>query len=274
MVSAVTTYAPAVLLVEDDRPAREYFRDKFNDETSLGVVVAKDLREARHLLESKVQIDAIVADLFFDFDKDDPESDLRDGLDILSLSKHTHPSILQYVNSFWTDRGEYSEKAQQLRLPIRAWFSKQFRLPGDNEAPWAQVERDLLQERLLNDKTVSEVPRDRGNMATVTEAIRQAICPTRRTYLQELNSLELVVNKPIEVLCWRSDDALFHASAYKLGLLTDGTGDTVREALDMLKDLLEEHFTTLHEATDDPEDYSGFVAARLREYISPQGSRS
>jgi hypothetical protein len=264
----VKTYAPAVLLIEDDRPAREYYRDKFCDETSLGVVVAKDLKEARRLLESPtIQIDAIVADLFFEFEKDDPDAGLHDGLDILRYGADTHPSAIQYVNSFWADRGEYVSKAKALELPIKAWFSKQFRLPGDTEAPWAQVERDLIEARLLQDEEWSQRGDLPPHLNTVTDAIRRVICPTRRTYIQELGDKRFSIIQPIEVLCWRVADGGYHASAYRLGLLTEGTGDSVKEALERLQELLIEQRVALRDESGNSDGYAGFVRARFDEFI-------
>lgn len=267
LTPATSTYAPAVLLVEDDRPAREYFRDKLNEETSIGVIVARDLREARSLLESKVQIDAIVADLFFDLDKDDPVHNLHDGLDILKFSASTHPAALQYVNSFWADREGYIEKADKLRLPIKTWFSKQFRMPGDTEAPWAQVERDLIQRRLSQEWADPEEGSSDFSELKATEAIRRKIPVIKRTYIQELIDTRFTVIKPIEVMSWRNEDAFVHASAIKLGLLTDGVGESVQEALASLMELIEQHVLDLQEVQDSSEDYSAFVKARLSEYV-------
>src|SRR4051794_20429510 len=123
MPTAPATYAPAVLLVEDDLPAREYLTRRFYNETSLGVVVAKDLTEAKSLIDShEIQIDAIVADLYFSQGTDAPEADLRDGIDILRYGLSERPRVLNYVNSYWADREELVRKATDLEVRVRQWF--------------------------------------------------------------------------------------------------------------------------------------------------------
>ena len=264
MSAAAATYAPAVLLVEDDLPAREYLTRRFYNETSLGIVVAKDLTEAKALIDSHdVQIDAIVADLYFSQGMDAPDENLRDGIDILNYGAHERPDILNYVNSYWADREELVHKANELSLQIRQWFHKQPLMPGDASAPWAQVERDLIEVRLTHD-TSGLAPEDLTGK--ITEAIRRRICPIRKTYLQTLEPSNLSVTRPIEVLTWIDDDGVYRSSAPKLGLLTDGSGESVLEAIDHLRQLIVEHREDLDSVVT-LEGYARFVKTRLDEYI-------
>jgi hypothetical protein len=264
MSPTTTTYAPAVLLVEDDLPAREYLTRRFYSETSLGIVVAKDLMEAKVLIDSRdIQIDAIVADLYFSHGMDAPEANLRDGIDILKYGANERPRLLNYVNSYWADREELVKKADELRLTIRQWFHKQPLMPGDTSAPWAQVERDLIEARLVHDASGLKSEELTGE---VTEAIRRQLCPIRKTYLQGLDSPDLTLIRPIEVLTWVDEDGVYHSSAPKIGLLTDGSGETVMEAIEQLRDLIVEHEESLNSAPS-IEGYALFVKTRLSEFI-------
>lgn len=263
---ASASYAPSVLLVEDDLPAREYLTQRFYEETSLGVVVAKDLTEARELIDSAdVQVDAIFADLYFDVGTDDPADDLRDGIDVLSYGVTKRPAILGYVNSYWADRQEYVEKAARLQLPIRDWFHKQPLMPGDASSPWAQVERDLIALRLTRESKINPAL---PSLTVVTEAIRRQLCPIRRTYIQDLADDSFRVLKPIEVLAWCGEDGVVHASAPKLGLLTDASGDSLPEALERLCQLIAEHKHDLDEKAESLAGYAAFVKGRLDMFVT------
>jgi len=254
-----------VLLVEDDLPAREYLTKRFYQETSLGVVVAKDLVEAKNLIDSSdIQIDAIVADLYFGFGMDNPESGLRDGIDILSYGASHRPQVLGYVNSYWADRREYVDKAASLHVSVRQWFHKQPLLPGDVSSPWAQVERDLIGARLRRQTDVDPAT---SSLTTISEAIRQQICPIRKTYIQDVGEPHLQVRRPIEVLTWCAEDGVYHASAPRLGLLTDGDGDSVTDAIDSLCKLISEHWSDLDDRTQTLEGYAKFVKSQLDVYL-------
>ncbi len=264
MGSTVASYAPSVLLIEDDFPAREYLTRRFYQETSLGVVVAKNLSEAKQLIDaSDVHFDAIVADLYFDVGSDAPGEDLRDGIDVLSYGLRRR-SVLGYVNSYWADRRDYVDKAAQLNVEVREWFHKQPMLPGDVSSPWAQVERDLIYERLGG----SQLNAGHSSLVEVTETIRQQLSPIRRTYLQSLGADTFRVLKPIEVLTWSSDGDDVRASAPRLGLLTDGAGETVGEAIEALCALIRDHKLDLDDQSENLEGYAAFVKKQLDQYIS------
>jgi len=266
IVMSYPSYAPSVLLIEDDLPAREYLTNRFYQETSLGVVVAKNLAEARNLIDSPdIQVDAILADLYFDLGTDDSSSNLHDGIDILSYGSLKRPSVLGYVNSYWADREEYVQKAARLKLPVRKWFHKQPLMPGDSSAPWAQVERDLIADRLRRESAVGP---DQSSLIVVTEAIRRQLCPIRRTYLQDLRHEGVLVVKPIEVMTWCDEDGIYHASAPKLGLLTEAAADTVAETIEQLCQLIIEHTRDLDDRVHKLEDYAAFVKSRLDKFVS------
>jgi hypothetical protein len=265
MLAAAASYAPSVLLIEDDRPAREYLTRRFYRETSLGVVVARDLVEAKKLIDSSdIHFDAIVSDLFFDFGTDSPDEGLRDGIDILAYGKSKRPVALSYVNSYWADRDEYVDKAQALHIDVRRWFHKQPLAPNDLRSPWAQVERDLISQRLG-----SRVSDNNGahTLDQVTEVVRNQLCPIRRTYLQDLGNDDLVIIKPIEVLTWSTDVDEYRASAPCLGLLTDGEGESVQDAIESLRNLICDHKSHLDSESESLGGYAAFVKEQLDQHI-------
>jgi len=268
------TYSPAVLIVDDDASARKYYRERFHEETSLGVITAANLAQAKVFIDSpSLKIDAVVADLFFDIGTDAPDQNLFDGLDILSVNQRLRPSASQYVLSYWSGRGERHQKADELGLKISSWFEKAFLPPGETvSTPWAQVERDIIRHQLEKDRLFAERLRSLGvelaeplNVEAVAETVRQSFHPPKRTYLQECDDPRYLLLDPIEVICFTEETRTVRANAWRLGVFTEGLGESTEEALLDLGIKLVEQYELFEEEPDEHvEGYARLVRDRLR----------
>ena len=271
------TFSPAVLIVDDDLSVRQYYREKFHEETSIGVITAKDLLEAKSLLESDtIKIDAVMADIFFDHGTTAPQLGLFDGLDILALAQNRDSSISQYVLSYWSSRQERREKAAKYNLNITKWFDKEFiSAKGDTKAPWAAVERDLVVRRMRADsslasriRALSDDPSKELDEDLAAEAFR-SLHPPVRTYIQTIEEFGERLAQPIEVICFRDNSGVVSANAWRLGLFTEGSGASVLDALDDLSSkIVDEYEIMMEQPASALEGYSRLVRDRLEKYFT------
>lgn len=247
MKATKRTYSPAVLLVDDDISVRRMIRQKFHKETSIGVIVSRDLSEARTIIDDdKIEFDAIISDIVFESGTNDPKYDLYDGIDLLGYSKKKRPKLSEYVISCWADTKPYHERAEQNGSQIEDWFQKlAFGLSQDVKAPWITIERDLIKKALQNDVTFQERAKSLGlqsnadeDIEALAERARDSLCPTIHTYIQELEDDNFTVVHPIEVYCRQININQAVASALKLGLLQEGEGENIEDALENLKEII------------------------------------
>lgn len=253
----LSTYNPTVLIVEDDRTCGRYLRQQFHNNTSVGVVLAGNIRAGRRL-SKEIRFDAIISDLFFDDGTDCPEEDLYDGVDLAAAIRSDDPDVPTYFLSFFSDDTALQLKAKAKNVEPVAWLQKSFVRPkaGDMEnSPWKRVEFDLLKESLSLEERSEILESDDLDLAL---RLRHPI----RTYIQELSDSDLTVKKPIEVIC-TLDEGLAKASAPAIGLLEDGFGDTVQESLDQLADLIQSHFKWLNSPEVQTADYAEAVREQL-----------
>jgi hypothetical protein len=272
-----TTYLPTVLVIDDDPAVHKYMRRRFHAETSVGLVQARSLRDAKALMDSsEVKIHAVIADLFFDPAYCDPENDLNDGLDILAYSLEKRPEATQYVLSIFSEMDPEHHKAERLKLPIQTWFQKLYqRSDAGAQAPWAQVERDLLRKRFSEDPSLKVRLEEMGyslheppDPMVLSESIRGALRFPIRTYIQSLDDPKYQIIRPIEVLCTKEASDQVTATAPRLGLLADGVGESVDEALSNLSSYILDLVEVLRE--EPASDVSGYLHTlqdRLRLYI-------
>ena len=234
------TYMPTILIVEDDPAMNAYLRERFHSETSVGVVAAETLTDAKRLIDAhQIRISAVVSDLFFDEAKTDVVNHLNDSLDFLSYCKEWRPEVPQYIFSVFSDKDSERAKANELDLPIRTWFQKLWYRPGAGgaQAPWACVERDLIEQTIRSgDQSLKERLRELGHALPdispeiVSETVR-SLNIARRTYIQFIDNATYRIAQPIEVICVLETDGTVRAHAPRFALINDGGGDTIEEAL-------------------------------------------
>ena len=276
MTEMVSTYWPTVLVVDDDPAATDYWKERFHGYTSVGVVVANDLAQGRELIDNPdVEFDAILADIHFDYNRNDPNRNLRDGLDLLAYSQHKRPDVLRYTLSFFAEHDVHHRRADELQITVKQWIPKAYYRGDFPYAPWTQVERDLI---VASCGRVSD-PHRTGEKNTAAdpelawaEYARRLKIPVR-TYLQSIGANYVIV-KPIEVVCERhvgegQDSAFVTAEARRLGLLAHGEGKSVDEAMSDLSSIIYDQIEFFR-ATEPASivGYAEFVRNRLLEHIS------
>lgn len=251
-------YFPTVLLVDDDKACTDVWREKFQEDTSVGVVVANSLDEGRRLLEDpSIPIDGVVSDFRFEMGRGDPSGELLNGLDLLVLASRVRPRARRYVLSFYAERESFLGEIRERELEIARVFRKLYYFPEGELLPWHDVENDLL---------VGRLPPD---IDAKSAAHFQNLKLPMRTYLQELPGGDLLVTKPIEVICIKEDDGQIRASALSLGLIADGFGESVGEAIGNLGELIGEQFRWFSEmAADQFVDYAARVRERLLDHVA------
>jgi CheY-like chemotaxis protein len=254
--AARSTFNPTVLVVEDDKACRRYLRRQFHDQTSVGIALAGDL-ETGHRLAREIKFDALIFDLFFDQGTDWPTQEMYDGVDLAAAIQREQSDVPTYFLSFFSEDEALHAKAEEKNVTATAWLQKSFSRRGrvaPEDAPWLRVERDLLKERL------EESPNDSDEDAAVSLALR--LRRPIRTFIQELPNPDLKVTHPIQAIC-TLDEGLAKASAPALGLLEDGYGQSVQEALDDLAAVIQKQFEWLTDANTNAEDYAAAVRQHL-----------
>jgi CheY-like chemotaxis protein len=266
------TYSPAVLIVDDDSGVTKYLREQFHEQTSVGVLVANDLGEAKELIDNKeLSIDAILADLFFEKAKMAPGLDLYDGIDILHYSKQRRNGVRKYVLSFWADRDKEHDKVEELQLDIVEWLHKMFYTnSSDPKTPWAILERDLIKIRFqeIREQALNlgvDLP---GDSEAATEFVRN-LRPPRRTFIQSTDRDPYVIKKPIEVICIWDEDGQFRSHPRKIGLFQEGIGETVEESIADLASIIIDQYADFEvERGDRVRDYAQVVKDQLGAYVA------
>jgi hypothetical protein len=247
----VPTFAPTVLVFDDDPAVLELARSRFYAYTSLGVVTAESLNEARRLIdERRIRFHAIVSDISVVPAKQDVEHGLQSGIDLLEYAAKQRPDISSYVLSVWAESPKYKDQSEERGLKILRWFQKLAPVKDevDKEAFWNFIERELYAAKLgivISDSEPDSIP----------ETVRTRLHPITRTYLQSLpDAFEIVT--PIEVLC-RNDEGSWLADAPSLGLLQPGVGETLEDALENLGELVVEQYQTFDRAEEN--EISGYA---------------
>jgi len=252
----MATYSPAVLIVDDDISITRYLRQKFHEQTSVGVLVANDLAEARGLVDDQdLGIDAIVADLNFEKAPPVADEDLVDGIDLLNYCRNHREGLKHYVLSFWSDAPGEHEKADSLQLPIERWMPKMFYSdPADPMTPWAILETDLIESRAPG----------------AADTLRKLKTPLR-TFLQHLNSPGFEAIRPIEVICLQEAGGRFRSYPLKIGILEKGEGETVGDSLDNLASIILDHYLSFEGDGKRLRDYALEVKQQLEAHVRRKG---
>lgn len=270
------TYWPCVLIVDDDEASCNYLTERFHDETSLGVITADTLRVGRDIVQNDdLAVDGIIADLHFERGTDDPEHEMYDGIDLLSYASERRPGIPQYIVSFFADKLDFRTKAKNCNLSPENWYPKGPVVGTQPEAPWSKIEHDLIQHRLATDKDVQAMVEIKSGKleGLVSDVLRNLKLP-RRTYIQHLGRAgrNYKVVRPIEVVCVLSEEGTFRASAWRTGIISEGYGDTVCEALNDLRDIVLDQVLAF-EQTDTAKltGYAQLVYSQLGKYVVREG---
>jgi hypothetical protein len=271
------TYSPAVLIIDDDRGVTEYLREKFHEQTSVGVLVANDLNEAKQFIDDKeISFDAIIADIFFEKAKKAPNLDLNDGIDILNYGMQKRNGLKKYVLSFWADREREHERVKELKLDVAYWLKKMvFSKDSDPTSPWAVVERDLLKGRFA---AVKKEASDLGiappeDLDSLSDLYRKTIQPVVRTFIQPMESERYVIVKPIEILCIKGVDGQYRSHPRKIGLFEEGVGETIDESINELAKIIIDQYADFEVELDDHvHHYARVVRDQLAAYVARKGS--
>lgn len=271
------SFSPTVLIVDDDPAVLDLATRRFYKQTSLGVLVADNLADARHFLEdAKIRINAILADISIMPEKQDQMSSLHDGLDFLAYAKKSFvgnkmPNVPAYVLSVYADVRTYRQRSVEMGLDVKEWFQKLSFDDNLASAPWNRIERDLYRMRFCSDPAMEKkFGACEGSDNDFAELVRNTLRPITRTYLQALPDRNLLVKVPIEVIC-RQEDHCWLADALHLGVLQAGAGDSVEEALDDLSQLIEEQFRTFQNAElPGLEGFAEEAFRALRRHIVPR----
>ncbi len=263
------TYAPVALVIDDDPAVINRMKTGFIEDTSMGVLVANNLKDANSFLRDKsVKIDALITDL--NFTPGTQAGHLVSGIDILEISKKFRPDIPQYVLSVDAEEERIKNECDEKRLRVEEFFPKL----GSTQPrkPWETVERACLAKTVKTNQMVRENMEANGidtrnlvDEVEIFEAMRR-LPMARLTYLLEVPGFR--VKKPIEVLCVKDGD-LYRASAIQIGLITDGEGADTADAIEALAKLIAEEadFDATQKGT--AAGYAAHVQKMLRQFIEP-----
>jgi response regulator of citrate/malate metabolism len=267
-------FLPTVLIIDDDVAVTSYLRERFHEETPLGALTANTMRDAKTLLESEdLPIHVVIADLFFQTQHRDSENNLTDGIDILKLAKDKRPDVDQYVFSVWSRRDMEQRKAKELGLDVKEWFHKMFFDASLQEkTPWRQISREQLTKELKNSDRLCERFKEKGlkaddNLEEIAALFNETTTP-KTTFLQALNDDGYILKKPIRVR-WSVEDDEDFVVKDMIGLLTEGVGETLDEALDDLAEQLVSEKRMLDEESENLQGLARVIKENLDSYIVP-----
>lgn len=273
------TFAPTVLLVDNDPAVLDILGRRFHEKTSLGVLKLKTLGEAYEFLTQKKYLpDALLTDLSFVPETQDGEHRLFNGLDLIDLSQKNFPDMPKYVNTVFCQEREDLERTEERQLNIAHWFSKLTIEHGWEIHPWKRIERDLYHQAIMTNKYLLEQAEQAGfersslDSDEILDWIRTSIRPRRQTYLQQFGKkwAGYRVIKPIRVICEELEGGQVSADAPALGLLLPGEGETVDDALTDLGDsIIEQYEEFLSLGRDNIVGYAAKVFERIEEYVAP-----
>ena len=269
------TFSPAVLIVDDDIAVTDYLRERFLEETSVGVLVANHLDTAREILDDdRLQFDALISDLHFEAAYEDPAHGLSNGIDILAYGKTRRPSTQRFVFSIWAERDRERLDAERRQLDISSWMHKMFYDPEKPlRTPWAQVERNLIAQQITRDGAFAQRASDLGlsdpgDMQGVSEFARALRLPIR-TFVQHLPDSRYELKQPIEVLCTRDEAGGCMCRSLRLGLLVDGVGDSILDAISNFGEGLLDQWELLNEhETAQQKNLTLLLKERLSHHIA------
>lgn len=184
--------------------------------------------------------------MYFDAGTEDAEHGLANGVDLLAYTNAERPVARRYATSFFVENGEYQQCAKTKEVVVERWFQKGWIAPGEQgQLPWQEIESDLIKDLFDRDEKIRNEAqaagfRSKGEIEKASRLMLRLALP-RLTYLQDLGSDRYFVKKPIEVLCYRGEKGCIRASAHGLGVLVDGRGATIDEALaDLQKVILDQ----------------------------------
>ncbi|MCB2263127.1 MAG: hypothetical protein LGR52_09350 [Candidatus Thiosymbion ectosymbiont of Robbea hypermnestra] len=239
------TFTPTVLLVDADPAMLDILSRRFYDNTSLGVLAFGSLVGARSaILNENIDVDAVLSDIAFPPQTQDPTHDLYDGMDLMQFVSEHRPNLPNYVYSVYGRESTYQGRGKGSGLELEKWFPK---LEIDRVKPWNQIERDLYKAALLTDKELTDKAKNEGlsqncDGDSLVDWIRSSIRPARQTYLQRLPKPYQIL-APIRVICEENDSSgLISAEAPGLGIILPGQGESVEDALDDLANIVVEQF--------------------------------
>jgi CheY-like chemotaxis protein len=265
-------YAPVVLVVDDDPNVLVRLRRGFLEDTTMGVLTAGDLTSAASFLADRsLKIDALVTDLGSSF-QSGPDSDLRDGLDLVDYAARIRPEIPIWILSAVADDGAYQDRARTRLLPIQAWFAKF----GGLQVPWKAIEPKCWFRALMGnlmggegEASILDLAMTAGidlrsveADAALVKQIRKTLHPIRRTYLTNLPEPFSAI-KPIVALVREEEEGVHLASAPDLGFIAHAQGADAEEAMETLSCLIVAETEFLLKQARPVSGYAAYVREKL-----------
>ncbi len=107
-------------------------------------LAAESLMQAASLIaDTRLRLDAILTDVFFDEAARCPSKKLVDGIDLLAFAHSARPEAKAYVISFFPDDPKMRQKADRRAVLVSNWFPKLYYLGRKSDSPWRRIESDL-----------------------------------------------------------------------------------------------------------------------------------
>jgi len=265
-------FTPTVLIVDDDELVTRRWSREFLGNTSLGVIVANSLKEAADLVEEGgVNIDAVVADMYFGYGTSDDARDLGDGLAFLAWTRKQGLDVPLFVISANVDMIDYRKRSEALDLHVVEFFDK-FSFGATGESIWMRIQRAILEQKVGGPDGLAVLAGSASvEESASTEALNRALSRLQlavRTYLQQLPDKSFKILKPIEVICVAQTDGTVKAYAPALGLLTVAQGESVREALELLGEAIGVEAQSLMKASPNGlSEYAALMVTKLRNFV-------
>ena len=268
-----SSFAPTVLIVDDDVMVTQRWAREFHQRTSLGVVIANTLADAARIVESKeASFDAVVADLYFQAAAIDAKRRIGDGVDLLEWLSKNGVDVPTFVISASSEMVDYKRRIESSALSVEKYFDK-FSSAGTMPA-WIDIQRSVLRRKFGTDSAVasyldSTIGADGPVGIDFVNDMLSRLQLSVRTYLQQLPSDSAYnVAKPIEAICVAEDVGVVRAYAPALGLLAGAQGETVEDALRALGEQISvEADVLLKEPAGVLSAYAQRVADRLGEFL-------
>jgi hypothetical protein len=282
--------SPIALVVDDDWAELRHLERAFLNATAIGVLCVDHLRDAADVIEAQnYDIAAVVADLRIDPPKRDSKRRLGNGIDFLKwLSTQKSKPNAAYVHSVdGSDPNSVNRATAAWGNSRIRFFQKSQLKDTDPNSPWACIERDYLASALKQNPELQRRVEQSG--CNVVEAslrlqddsgtadkVRIALDAHRISYINTLPDVReyngITIKRPIEVLCRKERINGAHrctARSISIGILSQGEGDTMFDALDDLRMTLIEEYREF--SKKNPEEFVGYAThiwSQMKEYLT------
>jgi CheY-like chemotaxis protein len=227
--SPVKKYAPTVFVFDDDSATVDIVSRGFLRDEKFGLVSAQNVQSALKILrDPEVEIDVFVSDISIMPQFRENSSQIMDGIDLASEAQKIRSGLKTIFLSVYADETMYRNKAEAVGINVEEWLEKNSALASkiSERSVWKIVEQIVY----------SVPPFDQ--MKKFDEKVLTVFLPEGPLFE------DVFLKVPAELYLHR-EDGVWIADAIGLGIVQPAVGDSVREAIKEMREIIANNYTML-----------------------------